>query len=116
MITAKILISIALVFIALSLACAVQLGRRQRHPPAKPSFKDKPSFGYTRADLEAMTRRAETRAAADPFGLRRPLFFRSVPDVASGMAADGGDQVHPGFPAVRYFRLIRGDRQEAGNV
>ncbi|GLR92843.1 hypothetical protein [Bradyrhizobium liaoningense] len=109
MITAKILTSIALVFIALSLACAVQLGRRQRHPPAKPSFEDKPSFGYTRADLEAMTRRAEARAALDPLQLRRPLFFRSVRS-PSGTAADGGDQVHPGFPAVRYFRLIRGDR------
>lgn len=102
MMAAKILISIALVFIALVFACAVLLGRR-RDTPAKPSF------GYTRADLEAMTRRAEARAALDPLRLRRPLFFRSV-RAPSGTAADGGDQVHPGFPAVRYFRLIRGDR------
>ncbi|WP_448031517.1 hypothetical protein [Bradyrhizobium liaoningense] len=115
MMAAKILISIAFVFIALSLACAMWLGRRPRHPSAKPSFNDKPSFGYTRADLEALTCRADARAAADPLGLRRPLFFRSV-RVPSGTGADGGDPLHTGFPAVRYFRLIRCDRQEAGNV
>ncbi|MBR0855639.1 hypothetical protein [Bradyrhizobium liaoningense] len=103
MIVAKILISIALVFTALSLACAVTFGRRARHAPAKPSF------GYTRAELEAMTARAEERRWADPLGLRRPLFFSSVRLPSAG-EADGGDQVHPGFPAVRYFRLIRGDR------
>ncbi|CUT12508.1 hypothetical protein BF49_3588 [Bradyrhizobium sp.] len=49
MITAKILISIALVFTALGLASAVTLGRRQRHPSAKPSFNDKPSFSSARS-------------------------------------------------------------------
>ncbi|MEY9466322.1 hypothetical protein ABH973_006735 [Bradyrhizobium ottawaense] len=105
MMAAKILISIALVFTALSLACAVTLGRRRRHPSAKLSF------GYTRADLEAMTGRAEARAAADPDGLRRPLFFRSVRSPSARCEADGGDLGHPGFPAVRWFRLIREDRR-----
>ncbi|UEM09040.1 hypothetical protein J4G43_030340 [Bradyrhizobium barranii subsp. barranii] len=103
MITAKILISIALVFIALSLASAMTLGRRRRHPSAK--------LPYSRAELEAMTARAEARRWADPLGLRRPLFFRSV-RLPSGTAADGGDQVHPGFPAVRYFSMIREDRRD----
>lgn len=117
MMAAKILISIVVVFIALSLACAMWLGRRRRHPSAKPSF------GYTRADLEALTRCAEARAALDPLQLRRPLLFSSV-RVPSRTAADGGDPLQTGFPAVRYFRaerssiarLIRSDRQEAGNV
>lgn len=103
MLAAKILISIALVFTALSLASAVTLGRRRRHAPAKPSF------GYTRAELDALTARSDARAAADPLQLRRPLFFRSV-RVPSGAAADGGDHLHPGFPAVRYFRLVREER------
>ncbi|WP_025036110.1 hypothetical protein [Bradyrhizobium sp. DOA9] len=132
MMAAKILISIALVFTALGLACAVwasrlarepELGRRQRHPSAKPYFDDKHPFGYTRAELDALTTRSRARSALDPLGLRRPLFFSSVRLPSAG-EADGGDQVHPGFPAVRYFRaerssvvrLIRSDRQEAGNV
>ncbi|TGN90895.1 hypothetical protein EOW77_0003415 [Bradyrhizobium yuanmingense] len=110
MIITKVLLSIALVFIALVLACAVRLGRR-RDTPAKPSF------GYTRADLEALTERSRARAASDPLGLRRPLFFRSVRSPSARCEeADGGDPLHTGFPAVRYFRLIRGDREEASHV
>lgn len=103
MIATKILISIALVFIALSLASAMTLGRRRRHAPAE--------LPYSRAELEAMTVRAEERRWADPLGLRRPLFFRPV-RLPSATAADGGDQVHPGFPAVRYFSMIREDRRD----
>lgn len=103
MLAANILISIALVFIALSLACAITLGRRLRHPPARPGF------GYTRDEVVALTARARARAEADPLGLRRPLFFRSVRSPSAGVA-DGGDLVQPGLPAVCYFRLIRGGR------
>lgn len=99
MIALKILLSIALVFTALGLACAVSLGRRRDTPAKRP---------YSRAELEAMTARAEQRRWADPLGLRRPFFFRSVR--VPSAEADGGDQVHPGFPAVRYFSLIREDR------
>lgn len=100
MMAAKVLISIALVFIALSLASAMVLGRRRRDTPAKPSF------GYSSAQLETMTARAEERRRADPRQLRRPLYFSSVRSPSAG-EADGGDQVHPGFPAVRYFRAER---------
>ncbi|TYL80156.1 hypothetical protein [Bradyrhizobium cytisi] len=103
MIAAKILISIALVFIALSLACAMTLGRRQRHPSAKPSF------GYTREQLVALTSRAHVRAAADPMDLRRPLSFSSARSPSAG-EADGGGLVQPGLSAVRSFSVIRGGR------
>ncbi|MDA9521664.1 hypothetical protein XI06_15270 [Bradyrhizobium sp. CCBAU 11434] len=104
MIMAKLLISLALVFIALSLASAMTLGRRSRQPSAK-----HPSFGYARAELEALTSRADARAAADPLGLRRPLFFSSARSPSAG-EADGGGLVQPGYSAVRSFSVVRGGR------
>ena len=109
MIALKILLSIALVFTALGLACAVWASRLRREPELGRRRDTPAKRPYSRAELDAITARAEARRWADPLGLRRPLFFRSV-RVPSAGEADGGDQVHPGFPAVRYFSLIREDR------
>jgi hypothetical protein len=95
---ANLLTSLASVFIALGLACVVL--RAVRRPAGQPFFQEV-SPGYCRADLEALTRRAEARAGADPHGLRRPLFFQSVRSPSVRCEADGGDQVHPGSSAVR---------------
>lgn len=108
MIVLKLLISVFLAFTALGLACAVWValvraprGGRRGDAPADPHAEPYGDVPYSRAQLEALTRRADARAAKDPMGLRRPLFFSQTVPQGAATGADGGHSVPTEVPAIR---------------